>query len=74
MKTSKQQLASYAISYANWLQGQQDRLAGLGCLSANGTYLEGWYNQNATCPEFLTPQLAAYIRQQFPTIMKEQTK
>ncbi len=70
MKLSKQQLASYAIKYANWLQGQNDRLAGRGCLSANGRYLEGWYSPNASCPEFLTPQQAADIRQQFPNILK----
>jgi hypothetical protein len=30
-----------------WLQGEADRLNGLPCRSANGSYLNGWY---ATTP------------------------
>lgn len=49
--------------YENWLQGQEDRRSGRGCLSTNGTYLDGWYNPKQDVPDFLTPQEAyAYRR------------
>jgi len=49
--------------YKRWLQGQEDRRNGNGCLSANGKYLDGWYNPTHVIPDFLTPaETCAYHR------------
>ena len=40
--------------YTQWLHGQDDRKRGNGCLSANGKYLDGWYNPDQIVPDFLT--------------------
>ena len=49
--------------YKVWLQGQEDRRNGKGCLSANGTYLDGWYNPDQSVPDFFTiDELVAYRR------------
>ena len=41
--------------YSKWLKGRYDRAAGLGCLSANGSYLEGYYAESDK-PDFLTDE------------------
>ena len=47
--------------YKAWLQGQEDRRNGKGCLSANGKYLDGWYNPGQSVPDFFTiNELVAY--------------
>lgn len=34
--------------------GQAHRKGGIGCMSANGKYLDGWYNPEQKVPPFLT--------------------
>jgi hypothetical protein len=49
--------------YKRWLQGQEDKRNGKGCLSANGKYLDGYYNPNQSVPDFLTlAETLAYHR------------
>lgn len=38
----------------NFRQGQHDRKAGKGCLSANGAYLDGWYAPDKVCPPYIS--------------------
>lgn len=40
--------------YETWLQGQEDRRNDKPCSSANGKYLDGWYNPDQFVPDFLT--------------------
>lgn len=52
--------SSYEVSSSDiarakaWLHGQGDRLDGKACLENNGSYLDGWYAPEATCPPMLT--------------------
>ena len=49
--------------YETWLQGQEDRRNGKPCSSANGKYLDGWYNPDQVVPDFLTlDETIAYRR------------
>lgn len=36
--------ANPSSAVKNYNKGRQDRLSGAGCLSANGSYLDGWYS------------------------------
>jgi hypothetical protein len=38
----------------NFRKGQRDRLKGLPCMSANGSYLDGWYDPDKQIPPSLT--------------------
>jgi hypothetical protein len=40
-------------------QGQADRKRGLPCRSANGAYLDGWYNPEKTC--YFIPSAAIHL-------------
>jgi hypothetical protein len=39
---------------ANYRKGQLDRAKGSGCLSSNGSYLDGWYSPEQELPPFLS--------------------
>lgn len=54
MKLSKQMIKHLAYRLRQYRAGQADRKMKKGAMSANGTYLDGYYSPDKRLPDFMT--------------------
>lgn len=71
MSESKRSIVPQEVyNYRMWRIGLMDRLDSKPCRLTNGKYLEGWYNPQATIPDFLTHKEAAIIRRNYSEYLR----